>query len=317
MGIKINDLKTIMEKVSVQSLINCIITINNNNNNNKINERSNLRKFHNWIKSILIIKVKEFYEKNNDNKVISLLDIAVGRGGDLLKWEKAGIKNVVGIDNSIDSIYSTDNENPGAIARLKKIKLNVKVNYFVGDVTDKSLKIKGNIKQFDFVSCQFALHYFFKSEESIRNVLSLISKSLKKGGYFYGTTVDGEKIKELLKNKHIIDKSTYKIEKKYKSGNGYFGKEYNFLIKDTLYFDTFGGSNEYLVNFDILNKIALEYSLYPVYTEFFNHFYLGSSNITDFDELYHIYIKEYNKQQLSSEEFEISKLNSVFVFIKK
>jgi len=316
MSIKIKDLKSIMEKVSVESLIKCIITVNNNTNN-KINERSNLRKFHNWIKSILIIKVKELYEKNNDNKVsCSLLDIAVGRGGDLLKWEKAGMKNVIGIDNSIDSIYSTDNENPGAIARLKKIKLNVKVNYFVGDVTDKGLKIKGNIKQFDFVSCQFALHYFFKSEESIRNVLSLISKSLKKGGYFYGTTVDGEKIKELLKNKDIIDKSTYKIEKKYKNANGYFGKEYNFLIKDTLYFDTFGGSNEYLVNFDILNKIALEYSLYPVYTEFFNYFYLGSSNITDFGELYDIYIKEYNKP-LSSEEFEISKLNSIFVFIKK
>jgi mRNA (guanine-N7-)-methyltransferase len=314
-------LKDKMESVSITNLLNCIESLNVKKEfldtvgptvMNKISKDSRkeskvyaLRSFHNWIKGELITRVKNYYSNTQKNKKqYSLLDIAVGRGGDLYKWEKAGITKVTGFDISSDSISSNDPENPGAIERYKNSNVKVKVNYFVGDASDPSLKVKG---EYDFVSCQFALHYFFKSEDSLRNMLKLVSKSLLPGGYFYGTTIDGNKIKSLKK----LNGKLYTIKKNYKDNATIFGKEYSFLIKDTLYFDA--PSTEYLVNFETLIKIAKEYSLEPEYTEFFNDFYLGSSNITSFQDL----IEKYSGNELSPEEMEISRLNSIFIFKKK
>jgi hypothetical protein len=50
------------------------------------------------------------------------LDIAVGRGGDIAKWDKAGINYVYGFDQSEQSIYSKDPNNEGAVKRLLNIK---------------------------------------------------------------------------------------------------------------------------------------------------------------------------------------------------
>jgi mRNA (guanine-N7-)-methyltransferase len=41
--------------------------------------------------------------------------------------------------------------------------------------------------QFDFVSCQFALHYSFETEQKARSLLENISSRLKPGGTFVGT----------------------------------------------------------------------------------------------------------------------------------
>lgn len=310
-----------MESVSINNLLNCIESLNLKNEFersvgpkviDKINKETrneskviSLRKFHNWVKSELISRITRMSTTiniNNNNK--SLLDIAVGRGGDLFKWEAAGITNVTGIDINSDSIHSKDPSNPGAIMRYTRSKVkNVKVTYLVGDVTDPKLRIKG---KYSFVSCQFALHYFFESEESLRNVLKLVSNVLVPGGYFYGTTVDGEKVKS-LKN---LNGEYYSIKKDYDSGKGIFGKGYSFLIKDTAYSFPM---KEYLVNFDYLNKIAREYSLEPEYTELFGDYYLGSTNITPFSLLFN----KYSGPELSEEEKVISGLNSIFIFKKK
>ncbi|KAL6178748.1 hypothetical protein ACLB2K_050266 [Fragaria x ananassa] len=49
-----------------------------------------LRKLNNWIKSVLI----QLYARPRD----VVLDLACGKGGDLIKWDKAGIGYYVGID---------------------------------------------------------------------------------------------------------------------------------------------------------------------------------------------------------------------------
>ena len=55
-----------------------------------------LRKFNNWIKAVLI----SLYAKPQD----VVLDLCCGKGGDLLKWSKAGVRYVVGVDNAARSI---------------------------------------------------------------------------------------------------------------------------------------------------------------------------------------------------------------------
>ena len=43
-------------------------------------------------------------------------------------------------------------------------------------------------KQFDLVSCQFAFHYCFESEEQAECMVKNAAESLKPGGFFVGTT---------------------------------------------------------------------------------------------------------------------------------
>ncbi len=40
---------------------------------------------------------------------------------------------------------------------------------------------------FDTVSCQFAFHYCFESEEKARTAFKNVAMYLKEGGYFFGT----------------------------------------------------------------------------------------------------------------------------------
>ena len=80
----------------------------------------NMRKFHNWIKLNLIQMAVSIC--GND----TLLDLSVGRGGDLNKWVTAGINTVTGIDIDRNSIFSSirngDNFD-GAIARLRNMRI--------------------------------------------------------------------------------------------------------------------------------------------------------------------------------------------------
>lgn len=48
--------------------------------------------------------------------------------------------------------------------------------------------------KFDIVSCQFALHYAFRTEAALRQMLYNVSAGLRSGGYFIGTLPDAERI---------------------------------------------------------------------------------------------------------------------------
>ncbi len=65
-----------------------------------------LRDFNNWTKSVLI---REFVSQRN----LKVLDLACGKGGDLLKWDKARVSHITGV--GIDAILE---ENPDIIHRF-------------------------------------------------------------------------------------------------------------------------------------------------------------------------------------------------------
>lgn len=52
-----------------------------------------LREFHNWVKSVLI---REFVSQRN----LKVLDVACGKGGDLMKWDKADVSVLTGVGKS-------------------------------------------------------------------------------------------------------------------------------------------------------------------------------------------------------------------------
>lgn len=253
-----------------------------------------LRKFHNWIKQQLIFESKRI---TNGSK---LLDVAVGRGGDIFKWSKARFKYVTGFDSDAKSIYEK-NDFDGAIKRFNSVKseMNMPKCYFWHmSATDpfilNLLNGKDHNTMYDVVSCQFSFHYFV---EDINVVLNMISKKLKSKGIFIGTATDGDLIKQNLKNTHNVTKSA--INLKYISEDMYeFSLNSEKTSRET-YFEYRGVSREYYLSKAFLIEKCKEFNMYPV-------------SILSFHE----WNSTYTGMQLSKEEMACSFLNFSFVFQK-
>jgi mRNA (guanine-N7-)-methyltransferase len=271
----------------------------------------NLRSFHNWIKSQTILDAANYLRNTHSVNDIKLLDLAVGKGGDMWKWHNAKINNVVGIDIDDNSI----NGENGAKDRYKRFRFRGGKNYsfHVFDLSNpknipKIDKIIGD-KKFNIISCQFALHYFFRSPEALNTFMTIATKYMDKHAFFVGTTMDGNLIKKMF-DKHgiLIEKDLYYFEKMDDSSH-----------KDTAYNNTYKvalgqkegevhyfsekASIEYMVDIEELKEVCKKYGL----------IFAGQQN---FEEWYKNYPKKH-KKPLSKEEQEFSFLNFSFAFKKK
>nr|CCA26647.1 mRNA cap guanineN7 methyltransferase putative [Albugo laibachii Nc14] len=154
-----------------------------------------LRAENNWVKSILI----QDYSKRND----VVLDLACGKGGDLLKWIRRGAKKYVGVDIAAQSLHNAVERYSG----YKQRTLSTEVVLVQGDLGVMSLltdsidcwdSSKGWHNDipiprkglFDVASMQFALHYMFGSEQRACKCFQTLYEMLREGGVFIATTVD-------------------------------------------------------------------------------------------------------------------------------
>jgi hypothetical protein len=224
------------------------VTINNDEDvyYNKMSNKSetkSLRDFHNlYIKNMLINKVSK--------SGYSLIDYAVGKGGDLPKWVAANLYFVLGIDVSKDNI---ENRLDGVCARYLNYaqKLNVipKALFLHGNSVlnikegsafydDKSKQImkalfgegtknevllgKGVYSNygiakngFNVSSIQFAIHYMFENEAKLNGFINNVKECTALEGYFIGTCYDGHKIFNMLNSyKNDESVSIFKNERK-------------------------------------------------------------------------------------------------------
>lgn len=194
-----------------------------------------MKAFHNWIKSILIYThCNPTYEKE---KQLTVLDIACGRGGDIMKFYYSKVKYYVGIDIDNNGIISPTD---GAISRYNKLKkthprfpnmyfihadAGALLNYeeqkkALGTMTEANKRLierffkeeKKETVKFDRINCQFAIHYFLGNEKMWENFTENINNTLKAGGYMLITCFDGDRVvDEIKKNKKI--EATYTNEK--------------------------------------------------------------------------------------------------------
>jgi len=186
-----------------------------------------LRDFHNLV-------VKRALIGGVSRRGNTLIDFAVGKGGDLPKWIHAHLSFVLGIDISKDNIQ---NQLDGACARYldycKRFSimpgalfvqgnsaLNIKsgagisgekykqiVRAVFGDgPKDKALLGEGVYREygkgengFNVSSCQFAIHYMFETRANVCNFLRNVCECTAVGGYFIGTTYDGATMFDALK----------------------------------------------------------------------------------------------------------------------
>ena len=254
----------------------------------------NIRAFHNWIKSKLFSESVKYLD-DNDIEDKTLLELAVGKGGDMHKWNNNNIKTVVGFDISSESI----NGKNGAIDRYNSFKhkfKNTKYEYHVMDLSNPNNLPAINMiiknRRFTIASCQFALHYFFKTKQTLETFLTIVSSYLIKGGIFIGTTLDGSLIKDgsnSIYSIKILDKNTYEVQL------GERGEDHYFADKPSI---------EYLVDTEELKQMCDKHNL-----QFICYI--------NFKEWYEEYKTTPKFKELTSDEKEYSFVNFSFCFIKK
>ncbi|XP_071736643.1 mRNA cap guanine-N(7) methyltransferase 1-like [Rutidosis leptorrhynchoides] len=222
-----------------------------------------LKKLNNWIKSVLI----QLYAKKGD----SVLDLACGKGGDLIKWDKAKIGYYVGIDIADGSIEDCRTRyNGDADHHQRRKKFTFPARLLCGDCFEVRLdKALADDAPFDLCSCQFAMHYSWSTEARARRALANVSSLLRPGGIFIGTMPDANVIVKKLRAADglVFGNSVYWIqfdddfsEKKFKSSSP-FGIKYKFHLEDAV------DCPEWVVSFPVFKALAEEYDLELVFVK--------------------------------------------------
>lgn len=300
-----------------------------------------MREFNNWIKSNMI---NIYCERK------TVLDMGVGRGGDIQKYYHANSKLVVGIDIDSNGIFS---KTDGAITRYNDIKdkfrnvpkmtflvanVGIKLTYndqlkYFGSMTNKNRELLDelNTQKFNVVNCQFMLHYLFANELTFDNYCDNINKYLKKGGYLLITTFDGSIVNKLFGNathitEMIDDITLFDIVKKYNSTNiDKFGLEIS--IHNSMFMKEGEYISEYIVDpsflISNLNKkcglVLIESEMFDViynnYEEFFTKSIDNEKDIKVKKYLQNIKTF-YNKTPENKASFNFMKLNRLYVFYK-
>lgn len=272
--------------------------------------RSITQKFHNQIKSDLYTDVRKLSTGGK------LLEIGSGRAGDIHKWRANKYNEVVGIEYSSENIKHAEKRLSAMKKNKKLAKTLGKITFIHGDFNEpiypdyqfaiseaNKLKAKDELVakySFDVVSCQFALHYFFKSKETVRQMIENVSDSLKKGGYFIGTAFDGKRVFDSLKKKEKIEGINFEDEVVWTITKDYNEKKFlvskpNYGMSIDVFIESIGTTNkEYLINFKYFIKIMKK-----------NGFQLVE--LKSFSEIYDNYLKKSEDEE--DEDDRYSKLN--------
>ncbi|KAK9364997.1 mRNA capping enzyme-domain-containing protein [Lipomyces kononenkoae] len=225
-----------------------------------------LKSFNNFIKSVLI---RRFASRD-----VVVLDLGCGKGGDLLKWDIAGIRGYIGIDVADVSVRQ-------ATDRYKNMRRpRFWAEFFAGDAfgTPLGAYLPRDMVQavfpVDIVSMQFCMHYAFENEQKARQLLENVSKSLRRGGKFIGTIPSSDAIidhiAKLPEGEKDWGNSVYSV-RFYNDPprNGIFrppfGQRYSFFLEDAV-----EDVPEYVVPFEIFRAMAEDYKLELIYRKGFH-----------------------------------------------
>ena len=234
------------------------------------------------------------------DKGFSLVDMASGKAGDMQKWVQARYTRVLGMDINLDNLL---NAKDGAYKRLYQLNRRAKhrtdILFVQKDVSESwddtssiesepmrdlyvavtSKKVIGQTKavrdslarfknalneRFDVVSCQFAIHYMFRSDVTLDTFCANVDRVLKKGGYFIGTCLNGAYVEALLGDRALVEGTTddntlWRVQRKFgdtERGARTTGRTvgvYLESINQVL--------DEYLVDFELLKERLAPYGI--------------------------------------------------------
>lgn len=298
---------------------------------NRIEQRDNsvskpMLDFHNhWVKNISLVAKFQ-------NKASSVLDIACGKGNDYQKYLSANFETIVGIDKSEDNIMNPNDGAYSRVLRNiskgflrlapsqkiafipldcskvidvglidsiqnEEIKVFAKVLWGYGEL-DKSMKALQPFygianQKMDVVTCQFAIHYFFENQQTLHNLIENINRSMKPGGYFMGTALDGHLVDDMFasQNQDIIEGSAkgrtlWQIQKKYTRYDRNDSSN-NYGLKIKVFMETINKPfEEYLVDYDLLKNELAKFNILPLKESDCRKLQIAPSSTGTFRELF-------------------------------
>ena len=333
-------------------------------------ETQALRDFHNlFVKRFLIEKLGKYLQEKAHIGNPLLIDYAVGKAGDLSKWIRAGIAFVLGVDISKDNIINSKDgacmrylgmrkQNPDMRLRAiflhgnsGKNLLTTNKAFYTNQEKEvfKSVFGRGSAKEkpiareyigiardgFHISSCQFAMHYFFASPDTLHSFLRNLSECTRLGGYFTGTCYNGQRVFDLLRKtlqgeSVRFDKNGKKI---FELTRGYANtieafpsNEQSIGMAIQVYQESIDKTfEEYLVNFTFLERVMEEYG-FVLLTDSENASIGLAKTNASFEYLYRMMENQrsgssnrsdYGKAlEMTKEEKTISYLNQYFIFKK-
>lgn len=205
----------------------------NKDNNKYYEKKSNIgkemRSFHNNIKNYLI----QTFCKNKN-----VLDVGIGKGGDIYKYHYAKIKSLVAIEPSYYDLIEADDSAINRYDALQKKNKNVPKMIFVHSdfglplmvtkqhsIDKKNKNNSDNIKEYlkktkkyDVINFSFSFHYLYTTQYKKQLFQNINDKLIKKKGFLLLTMFDADKIlsfldKETQKDVYYNDKIFFSIRK--------------------------------------------------------------------------------------------------------
>ena len=213
---------------------------------------SNMIKFNNQIKK----QMYDSYLKKNMN----LLELSAGRGGDFYRFLFKQPKFILFTNYAKDALQEAQRRFH-LIKKDSKEELNetsiIFQEYDLREDVTKDMKPLIDSKQFDVVSCQFAIHYFMESENVFLNFFKNVDSYIKKHGVFMFTCFDGLKIRRLLDTIAKNEKMEFKIKGEITMSLTRIYDKRNkkpFGNKISVFSQTIGEHEEYLVDLEYIIK---------------------------------------------------------------
>ncbi|ORC87862.1 methyltransferase [Trypanosoma theileri] len=330
----------------IESKVDSIVERTNIHYASKVRElstgknRSVLRHFNNWIKSLLITTSVSYVKRNGDNQTLSdrpaVADFCCGRGGDLFKWRAHKPKVLFMTDSCLEAVaeaaarYCVSKGLSLKVIPQDKENTGVPAYFCVCDVFDENGTLDMELNGFfqkhlqeqrlDIISCQFSIHYGCSTEERVCAFLRTVSTALRSGGVFIGTTVnDTELLRRVRERGAEFGNDVYQV--KFPSNDPQctsFGVEYFVSIEKSV-----SELPEYMVPWDHFVTLCNSFNLQLVESSGFleygeSHYNsplgqelrdsAGGGGKRDTDG--HVLIR------LSPEEMEVAGLFRTFFFVK-
>ncbi|PWZ01293.1 hypothetical protein BCV70DRAFT_71405 [Testicularia cyperi] len=246
-----------------------------------------LRKFNNWIKSVLVGSFARGRDPNMDGRGRPrggrILDLGCGKGGDLKKWDKVSPSGLVAADIAAVSIEQ-------AAERHRDNGNKFPADFYAFDCFSTPLDevIPRQLLEpgFDNVTLQFCMHYAWEDVQKARTMLDNVARYLRPGGVFIGTIPDSAELRGRLHDSGASAKDRsfgnryYKVVFDQIETFPPFGNRYTFFLEDAV-----ENVPEYVVKFDVFEDLAREVGLRCIYRKNFAEIYHDESRHPEFGRL--------------------------------
>lgn len=232
-----------------------------------------LKNFNNWVKSVLI---GSFGKRGG-----RAMDMGGGKGGDLQKWDKLGVRELVLADIAATSVEQAE-------ARYRERRFRWRASFWALDCFGESLadRLPADVlyEPFDTVSLQFCMHYGWSSLQRARLVIENISRYMGKGAVFIGTIPNQAELYnrlDALPQGHLeFGNTKYHVKFEQRDKKKPFGDKYTFFLDDAV-----DEVPEYVVDWDQFQSLAWEYGLELVFKQTMAEVWSSHRSIPEFENL--------------------------------